>query len=295
MLPVWVLLFSASMWGLSSLPLKAFAAYGLSGPLLAGVAFGLAGLVSLPLLLREHRQWRRSLGLLVLLALVGGWGNTAYVSALVMGDVVRVMLLFYLLPAWSVLGGWLFLDEQVSRRRGGAVALALGGAFLVVGGLAAFDTPFSVADAMAVSAGMGFAGNNIIARHAQGIPTASKTVVLFLGCALSALPLALWMDGSVAADVLTSLTPAVLAWLVAYAVGWLGLVTATWQWSVTRMEAGRAGVISIAELVVALLAATLVGGERMTLLECMGGLMIAVAAVLEATDSAASTPQAAVQ
>lgn len=277
------------------MPLKAFAAYGLSGPLLAGVAFGLAGLVSLPLLLREHRQWRRSLGLLVLLALVGGWGNTAYVSALVMGDVVRVMLLFYLLPAWSVLGGWLFLDEQVSRRRGGAVALALGGAFLVVGGLAAFDTPFSVADAMAVSAGMGFAGNNIIARHAQGIPTASKTVVLFLGCALSALPLALWMDGSVAADVLTSLTPAVLAWLVAYAVGWLGLVTATWQWSVTRMEAGRAGVISIAELVVALLAATLVGGERMTLLECMGGLMIAVAAVLEATDSAASTPQAAVQ
>jgi len=295
MLPVWVLLFSASMWGLSSLPLKAFAAYGLSGQLLAGVAFGLAGLVSLPLLLREYRQWRHSLGCLVLLAVVGGWGNTAYVTALVMGDVVRVMLLFYLLPAWSVLGGWLFLGEQVSRRRGGAVTLALAGAFLVVGGVAAFSTPFSMADAMAVSAGMGFAGNNIIARHAQGIPTASKTVVLFLGCAITALPLALWVDGSMSATVLTSLTPAVLAWLVAYAVGWLGLITATWQWSVTRMEAGRAGVISIAELVVALLAATLVVGERMTLLECVGGIMIAVAAILEATDSAAATPQAAIQ
>ena len=308
MLPVWVLLFSASMWGLSSLPLKAFAAYGLSGPLLAGAAFGLAGLVSLPLLLREYRQWRHSLGCLVLLAVVGGWGNTAYVTALVMGDVVRVMLLFYLLPAWSVLGGWLFLGERVSRRRGGAVTLALAGAFLVegagrgarwaflvVGGVAAFSTPFSMADAMAVSAGMGFAGNNIIARHAQGIPTASKTVVLFLGCAITALPLALWADGSLSATVLTSLTPAVLGWLVAYAVGWLGLITATWQWSVTRMEAGRAGVISIAELVVALLAATLVVGERMTLLECVGGVMIAVAAILEATDSAAATPQAAIQ
>ncbi len=295
MLPVWVLLFSASMWGLSSLPLKAFAAHGLSGPLLAGVAFGLAGLVSLPLLLREYRQWRHTLGSLALLALVGGWGNTAYVTALVMGDVVRVMLLFYLLPAWSVLGGWLFLGEQVSRRRGGAVTLALTGAFLVVGGVAAFSTPFSMADAMAVSAGMGFAGNNIIARHAQGIPTASKTVVLFLGCAITALPLALWVDGSITASlVLTSLTPTVQAWLVAYAVGWLGLITATWQWSVTRMEAGRAGVISIAELVVALLAATLVVGERMTLLECVGGVMIAVAAILEATDSAAATPQAAI-
>jgi len=295
MMPVWVLLFSASMWGLSSLPLKAFAAYGLSGPLLAGVAFGLAGLVSLPLLLREHRQWRHSLGTLVLLAVVGGWGNTAYVTALVQGDVVRVMLLFYLLPAWSVLGGWLFLGERLSRRRGGAVALALSGAFLVVGGFAAFSTPFSLADAMAVTAGLGFAGNNIIARHAQGIPTASKTVVLFLGCAMTALPLALWVDGSDAARVLPTLTPAVMGWLVAYAIGWLGLITATWQWSVTRMEAGRAGVISIAELVVALLAATLVGGERMTLLECVGGVMIAVAAILEATDSAATTPPAAIQ
>jgi len=64
---------------------------------------------------------------------------------------------------------------------------------------------------------------------------------------------------------------------------------------VTRMEAGRAGVISIAELVVALLAATLVGGERMTLLECVGGVMIAVAAILEATDGAATTPPAAIQ
>lgn len=295
MLPVWVLLFSASMWGLSSLPLKAFAAHGLSGPLLAGVAFGLAGLVSLPLLLREYRQWRHSLGSLALLALVGGWGNTAYVTALVMGDVVRVMLLFYLLPAWSVLGGWLFLGERVSRRRGGAVALALSGAFLVVGGFAAFSTPFSLADAMAVTAGLGFAGNNIIARHAQGIPTASKTVVLFLGCAMTALPLALWVDGSDAARVLPTLTPPVMGWLVAYAIGWLGLITATWQWSVTRMEAGRAGVISIAELVVALLAATLVGGERMTLLECVGGVMITVAAILEATDSAATTPPAAIQ
>ena len=166
---------------------------------------------------------------------------------------------------------------------------------LVVGGFAAFSTPFSLADAMAVTAGLGFAGNNIIARQAQDIPTASKTVVLFLGCAMTTLPLALWVDGSDAARVLPTLTPAVMGWLVAYAIGWLGLITATWQWSVTRMEAGRAGVISIAELVVALLAATLVGGERMALLECVGGVMIAVAAILEATDSAAPTPPAAIQ
>jgi len=278
------------MWGLSSLPLKAFAAYGLSGPLLALVAFGFAGLLGLPLLLREYRQWRRSLAMLVLLALVGGWGNTAYVTALVQGDVVRVMLLFYLLPAWSVLGGRVFLGERISLRRGSAVALALTGAFLVVGGFAAFDAPLTLADLMAVTAGLAFAGNNIIARHAQGIPTASKTVVVFLGCAVLALPLTLVVSGRDAAGLLLDLTPAVLGWLVAYSIGWLALVTATWQWSVSRMEAGRAGVISIAELVVALLAATLVGGETMTVLECVGAVVIALAAILEATDSAVISP-----
>ena len=278
------------MWGLSSLPLKAFAAYGLSGPLLALVAFGFAGLLGLPLLLREYTQWRRSLAMLVLLALVGGWGNTAYVTALVQGDVVRVMLLFYLLPAWSVLGGRVFLGERISLRRGSAVALALTGAFLVVGGFAAFDAPLTLADLMAVTAGLAFAGNNIIARHAQGIPTASKTVVVFLGCAVLALPLTLMVSGRDAAGLLLDLTPAVLGWLVAYSIGWLALVTATWQWSVSRMEAGRAGVISIAELVVALLAATLVGGETMTVLECVGAVVIALAAILEATDSAVTSP-----
>jgi len=289
MVPVWVLLFSASMWGLSSLPLKAFAEYGLSGPLLACVAFGFAGLLGLPLLLREYTQWRRSLAMLVLLALVGGWGNTAYVTALVQGDVVRVMLLFYLLPAWSVLGGRVFLGERISLRRGSAVALALTGAFLVVGGFAAFDAPLTLADLMAVTAWLAFAGNNIIARHAQGIPTASKTVVVFLGCAVLALPLTLMVSGRDAAGLLLDLTPAVLGWLVAYSIGWLALVTATWQWSVSRMEAGRAGVISIAELVVALLAATLVGGETMTVLECVGAVVIALAAILEATDSAVAS------
>jgi len=289
MVPVWVLLFSASMWGLSSLPLKAFAEYGLSGPLLACVAFGFAGVLGLPLLLREYRQWRHSLPMLVLLALVGGWGNTAYVTALVQGDVVRVMLLFYLLPAWSVLGGRVFLGERISLRRGSAVALALTGAFLVVGGFAAFDAPLTLADLMAVTAGLAFAGNNIIARHAQGIPTASKTVVVFLGCAVLALPLTLMVSGRDAAGLLLDLTPAVLGWLVAYSIGWLALVTATWQWSVSRMEAGRAGVISIAELVVALLAATLVGGETMTVLECVGAVVIALAAILEATDGAVAS------
>lgn len=291
---VWVLLFSSSLWGLTWWPLKSFADLGLSGPLLAMLSYGFAGMVGLPWLLAQRKQWRAQSGLLVLIALVGGWGNTAFVSAMVMGDVVRVMLLFYLAPVWSVLGGYLFLGERISLRRAWAVALSLGGAFLVVGGVAAFAAPISAADLLAVTAGLAFSGNNIVARKAQGVPTGSKTVALLLGCGVTSLVM-VWVLAphaglaTFAFDV-SIFSPRVLWLLAAFSLLWMALVTYTWQWSVTRLEAGRSGVIAIAELVVALFSATLFGGESMTLLECLGAALIGSAAVLEATDHQAPAP-----
>ncbi len=295
MTPVWALLFSASLWGLTWWPLKHFAAHGLSGPALAMLAYGLAGLAGLPWLLMQRRQWRAQALWLMLIALVGGWANTAFVTALVLGDVVRVMLLFYLAPAWSVLGGWLFLGERVSKRRGMALALSLCGAFLVVGGVSAFESPLSASDLLAITAGLCFSGNNILARKAQWVPAASKTVGVLLGCGVTSAVMLAWVawmasgQGSTAPALdLSGFDRNTALRFVAFSLLWMGLVTFTWQWSVTRLEAGRSGVIAIAELAVALVSATLSGAETMTLLECLGAAVIACAAVLEATDNPAS-------
>jgi drug/metabolite transporter (DMT)-like permease len=286
---VWILLLSSSLWGLTWWPLKSFAAAGLSGPVLAMLTYGFAGLVGLPWLLRQRPQWRAQTGLLLLIALVGGWGNTAFVSAMVIGDVVRVMLLFYLAPVWSVLGGRLFLGERVSKRRALAVALSLGGAFWVVGGMAAFAAPPSAADLLAVTAGLAFSGNNILARKAQGVPTASKTVGLLLGCGLTSAVMLVTMALLGAAPgtfpSAAAFNPRLIVMLAMFSLLWMALVSFTWQWSVTRLEAGRSGVIAIAELVVALLSATLSGVETMTLFEGLGAALIVGAALLEATDN----------
>jgi hypothetical protein len=50
-------------------------------------------------------------------------------------------------------------------------------------------------------------------------------------------------------------------------------------------------VIAIAELVVAIVSATLLGSETMTILECVGAGLIAAAAVLEATDTTPPQPK----
>ena len=279
-LPLLLLFFSASLWGLTWWPVKNFAAAGLSGPWLTLLSYGPVGLAGLYFVWCERAAWRRQLGLFLLLGLVGGWANTAFINALLLGDVVRVMLLFYLSPIWSVLGGRLFLGEKVGPRRMLAVVLALAGLWFVIGGAQAFNAPLSTSDLLALSAGLAFAGNNLISRATQSVPMVSKTVVVFIGCGVVSAAALGWQN--LPAPTLS--VPLGLA-LLAYGFVWMLLATATWQYGVTHLESGRTGVILITELVVAVLTVTWFGGEEMLPRIWLGGLLIAAASLIEATDN----------
>ena len=279
-LPLLLLFFSASLWGMTWWPVKNFAAAGLSGPWLTLLSYGPVGLAGLYFVWCERAAWRRQLGLFLLLGLVGGWANTAFINALLLGDVVRVMLLFYLSPIWSVLGGRLFLGEKVGPRRMLAVVLALAGLWFVIGGAQAFNAPLSTSDLLALSAGLAFAGNNLISRATQSVPMVSKTVVVFIGCGVVSAAALGWQN--LPAPTLS--VPLGLA-LLAYGFVWMLLATATWQYGVTHLESGRTGVILITELVVAVLTVTWFGGEEMLPRIWLGGLLIAAASLIEATDN----------
>ena len=275
-----LLFFSATLWGLTWWPVKNFAAAGLSGPWLTLLSYGPVGLAGLYFVWRERAAWRRQIWLFLLLGLVGGWANTAFINALLLGDVVRVMLLFYLAPVWSVLGGRIFLAEKVSHRRMLAVVLALAGLWFVIGGADAFNAALSTSDLLALSAGLAFAGNNLISRATQSVPMTSKTVVVFLGCGIVSAATLGWQNLP-PPDISAPLGLALLA----YGFIWMLLATATWQYGVTHLETGRAGVILITELIVAVLSVTWFGGEQMLPRIWLGGLLIAAASLIEATDN----------
>lgn len=285
-LPVLLLLFSATLWGLSWWPLKAFAGRGLSGPVLSLLSYGPAGLCGLYLMWRERTAWRPDARQVLGLALIGGWANTAFVSALMLGDVVRVMLLFYLSPVWSVLGGRLFLGERLSRQRVLAAGLALAGLWLVIGGAAAFRSALSVADWLALSAGLAFAGNNLLSRATPAVPMASKTVAVFLGGALVSGLTVSWQG-----QAWPALSLGLLGAVLLYGFVWLGLAMATWQYGVTHLETGRAGVILVTELVVAVLTVSWFGDEVMLPRMWLGGLLIVAASLLEALGADGTAPR----
>ena len=115
-LAVGALLVSGLLWGTTWIPLRHFARAGLGEIPTTLLSYGAVGLVAFPLIWRERRAWWPERALLLGGALAGGGANLTYVSGVMMGDVVRVMLLLYLSPVWALLGGALFLGEQVSGR-----------------------------------------------------------------------------------------------------------------------------------------------------------------------------------
>lgn len=268
---------SGLVWGLSWWPLKYFAAAGLSGHAIGLSAYTLVAVVALPLILRERARWRSEAGLLLLIGLFFGCANMAFTTALTMGSVVRAMLLFYLLPAWGAIGGALFLGERLGPRRLLAVALSLAGVFVIMGGETALRQPLSVADGMALAAGFCYTAASIVNRRAAAIPMASRTLASFVGCTVVGVA-ALFFS----TPVFPVLPPATWLLLALFAFVWLLGGTLLTTYGVTHVQASRAAVLQVVELLVAVLSAIWLGGEQVGLKEYVGGALIVVATLIEA-------------
>jgi len=275
-LPVIVLFISSIGWGLTWLPLKFLSAQDMEGLQLILIAFGASAIVLIPLTYRQRSHWQGHFHLLLLIALFGGFANLAFQTAIYHGDVIRVMILFYLLPVWSVLGGRLFLGEQIDLKRMIGVIAALSGAFLILGGPQIFNSPPGWIDLLAIGAGLSFAMNNLVFRYTEALPLTGKVNAVFAGCALMVMLYLLTMQPAA-----TSLTPSNVTLTIAYGIGWIMLITFGTQWGVERLEAGRASIIIIMELVAAVLSAAMILGETLQDLELVGGLLILAAALTE--------------
>jgi len=276
--PVFVLLGASVLWGLSWLPLKQISEMGIEGIALSLGAYGVLAFLLTPILWRQFTMWRNHKGALAMIALFGGGANLAFTYALINGEVIRVMVLFYLLPVWGVLGGKFFLKEQVDGWRWLGAGLAVTGAFVILGGFDALAGSPSWIDLIALLSGLLFAMNNLVFRAAAAVPVISKITAMFYGCfALAALLLtagAEAMPHGITSEAWTA--------LLFYALFWLLVANIGSQWGVTHMEAGRSSIIIIMEFITAVISATLIAGERMSFFEMVGGALILSAALIEA-------------
>lgn len=277
-LPVLSLLFSATLWGIVWYPLRLLEAQGLSGLWSAAISYGAALLVSLGMFVRERRSLRGNVFLLILLSLVAGWCNVAFIMAVLDGAVVRVLLLFYLSPFWAVCLGWLMLDERLDARTLPVFLLAVGGALIMLWDESiGLPWPRDGSDWLAVSSGFAFALNNVLVRRMQEVGVWMKSHATWLGVAVIS---ALWiLFSGTAVPVIDGGT---LLFAVLLGAGGFLVMTLTVQYGVTRMPVHRSAVILLFELVVGAVSSQLLTEETVLPREWLGGGMIVTAAWLAA-------------
>lgn len=289
-----VLCFSSIGWGLTWLPIKAINALGLATPHLILIAFGTAAISLLPWMIKQRHTWLPILPLMLALAALGGFANVAFQTAIAEGDVIRVMILFYMLPIWSTLGGKVFLKESIDPRRIVALLFCVGGAFFILEAWHFSWGNFSWVDYLALGSGMGLAASNILFRFTAHIPLASKIGFMFIGCIVLIGLLLLGFSEAISlhTDWLTppeTLDNKAIPFAMSYGLIWLMLVTFGSQWAVTRIEAGRSAVILVLELVAAVVSVVVLTQSQLQTHELIGGIMVLVAAILEGARTEAKT------
>jgi drug/metabolite transporter (DMT)-like permease len=273
------LVLNAFVWGVSWWPFRQLQGHGVH-PLWATAFIFVFSLLCL--LAVRPGAWRGFLKhpMLWLLLAASGLTNLGFNWAVTTGDVVRVVLLFYLMPAWVVLLAWPMLGEKPGAGSLLRLALALAGLVVVLKTPASpWPVPESLADWLAIMGGFTFALTNILLRQLNHTPGESRILAMFGGGAIMATGTAAIGTGLG----LMAAPPAPgVAWIgftvllsLAFLAGNLAL-----QYGASRLRASTTSLIMLSEVVFASASSVLLGAGELSPRTLFGGGLILLAVLL---------------
>jgi drug/metabolite transporter (DMT)-like permease len=271
----WALIEVAVFWGLSWFGYRGLHQMGMSG-MSAGVASSIAAAVFAFILGYQSLRtgsWRAvPLSLLFLMMAGSAISSLGFTWGVVHGEVMRVMLLFYLMPVWSSIMAHFILKERTNWAGWLGVSVGLIGAALML-----YDpelgSPFpkSSAEWAGLVAGLGSAVLNISVRKTPQMAQDSRAFFLSLGGVILGLAWLPFEEGPHLPRV------EVFGWAVLLVLLMGGLLLFTnrmYQFGMRYLSTHQAVVIFPFELVVGAVSSWLLANEVMTLRAWLGGLLI---------------------
>jgi len=268
----------ALVWGLIWYPFRILADAGVSGPMATFVTYMLALLSGTIMLPRVWHEMSRAGWWTAALVLSAGWSNFGYVLAVLNGEVMRVLLLFYLAPLWTILFSYWLLGERLNRYGYMVIALSCCGAFIMLWrprlGL---PLPQNISEWIGLTAGMCFALSNVVARRAAHLSVMAKSNGVLLGTVLMTAPFLFWQGGM--PEQLSIIGSQ--SWLI---LALLGIVLCSTsfavQYGLARLAANRVIILFLFELVFAAIASYFLAGESMSLRDWIGAMLIVSASLM---------------
>ncbi|MFZ5524238.1 MAG: DMT family transporter [Pseudomonadota bacterium] len=277
-IPIAGILSGALVWGLIWYPYRMLQDAGVYGPLATMVTYVVALLCGALMLPRIWHELSGAGWWAAVLVLSAGWSNFGYVLAVLNGEIMRVLLLFYLAPLWTILFSYWLLGERLNRYGYMVIALSFGGAVIMLWeprlGL---PLPQNLSEWIGLSAGMSFALSNVVSRRAAHLSVMAKSSSVLFGTALLTAPL-LWWQGGLPDQLLAI---GAQSWLI---LALLGIVLCATSFAVqhglSRLAANRVIILFLFELVFAAIASYFLAGESMGLRDWIGALLIVSASLL---------------
>ena len=268
---------SGALWGLYWIPIRHLEAHGV-GVVWTTLGLFVAALAIFAPILARHPPARAVFTPRMLVTgLLTGASFVLYSVSIVLTEVVTAILLFYLSPVWATVLGRVLLGERLTGSRLLALALGLGGLWVVLGGDSGVPLPRNAGDWCALTAGVTWALGTLRVHQDAAISPIAHTASLFVGGAvvigvISLLPA---LAGP-APDVTAPTSAIVLMIAVLSVVSAWGIL-----WGARLISPGRAGLLLMMEVVTGLASAAVLAGEPFGMTQVVGSTLIVVAALVE--------------
>lgn len=284
--PFLALMSNALIWGAIWWPLRQLQAQGVH-PVAATALVYLLLFAGMLVRRRRAAGIARQHPMLALLALASGLTNVLFNWAITAGDVVRVVLLFYLMPAWSVLLAWRFLGGRPNRYAAVCLVLAFSGVLLVLPpktSWASLTSHLSLADALSLAGGFAFACSNVVLRSQHLMPGQARMLAMFCGGMVAAGAMALAGMHAGVLPALPALDPAHWRWplMVLGIAALMGVGNWTLQYAASRLAATTTAVVMLSEMVFASASTVLINGEVLCGRLLLGGALMLPASLIAA-------------
>ncbi len=274
-------IFSGLTFGIYWIPLRAMSDAGING-LWSVALFNLVSLVMvLPVAILRWRDfipgaWRLHLG-----TFTAGLTFVLYAGAFLYTEVIRVIVLFYLMPIWGFLLARFVLGEKITGIHGLSMALGLGGLIVICGVEQGIPMPSNTGDWMAFIAGFTWAcvALSLLIDHQD--PINYSIGFLFWASACSVVLALFGTQNGVLAKPDLSQLASILPWLIPFTL--LIVIPAVFAtiYGPTHLNPGVVGLLFMTEIGVAAATAALFAGEPFGRPEITGVILIMLAGIAE--------------
>lgn len=274
------LVMGGALWGLFWVPMRMIAQSGLSGVWPGMMIYITTAILLLPVVWVRRAEVLRHWRSMVVCGLLTGAAFNLYATSLLMTDVVRAILLFYLTPVWGTLLGLLLLGERLTVPRVSALMLGLVGLVVVLGTEGGFPWPRNLGDVMALLSGMFWAYGSMKLYQAREVGIAEQMIGFIGGSIVVGVILVLLGGETFGGVPRVDMVMSAAFWAVLTALYFVPMLLMT-LWPSSLLPPGRAGLLLMSEVLVGVISAALWAGEVFGWREAIGSVMIIGAGFVE--------------